>query len=574
MTFEHNNSINSDILSTYLPMDRRFVLAKKKTLPEFTKGAALFADISGFTSLTESMSLELGPKRGAEELTVHLNRVYDAIINELHIFGGSVIGFSGDAITCWLDGDDGLHAVSCALAMQKAMRSFQTVQTAGGNQVHLAVKIAVATGDVRRFLVGDPRIKVFEVLCGDTINRLAATEHQAQRGEVVLDSKTAVILEKTVEFSEWREAEASQRFAIVKEIKPEIIKLPQGSTRSKKLTNQQVRPWLLKAVYDRLLEDKGEYLAELRPAVALFVRFNGIDFQFESDTRTILDDYICRAQRILNDYDGTLIQLTIGDKGSYFYAAFGAPFAHEDDPIRAVRAAHDLRAMSQNIQPNLTVQIGISVGQMRVGAYGGTESRTYGVLGDAVNLAARLMQYAEEGEILATNLIHNEASTSVIWQKMEAIHVKGKQQLVDVFRFLKFNNSPELILDKHSSVSVIGRELEIGEITQLLGKITFGHGQVLGITGDAGIGKSLLSQKLINHAMRQGWNVFGGECQSYGINASYLVWQSIWQNFFGYNPSDTLDQQIEIISQYLARVDPKLVQRLPLLGGLLKSPNT
>ena len=88
---------------TYIPMDRRQALALGKDLPNRMYGAALFADISGFTPLTEELVRELGPQRGAEELTLHLNRVYDALVTELHRYGGSVISFSGDAITCCFD---------------------------------------------------------------------------------------------------------------------------------------------------------------------------------------------------------------------------------------------------------------------------------------------------------------------------------------------------------------------------------------------------------------------------------------------------------------------------------------
>src|SRR5688572_17772431 len=87
----------------YLPQDRLRALALDEPLPDRTQGAALFADISGFTPLTESLARTFGPRRGAEELTLHLNRVYDALIARLERFGGSVIGFSGDAITCWFD---------------------------------------------------------------------------------------------------------------------------------------------------------------------------------------------------------------------------------------------------------------------------------------------------------------------------------------------------------------------------------------------------------------------------------------------------------------------------------------
>ena len=105
---------------------------RDKDLPSRAHGAALFADISGFTPLTEGLVRELGPRRGAEELTHYLNLIYDALIAELHRFGGSVINFSGDAITCWLNDDTGLKAVACGLAMQQIMKLFANLRTPAG----------------------------------------------------------------------------------------------------------------------------------------------------------------------------------------------------------------------------------------------------------------------------------------------------------------------------------------------------------------------------------------------------------------------------------------------------------
>ena len=99
-------SIESDTTAdhtsgVYIPMDRRQALVRGSSLPDRTTGAALFADISGFTPLTEALARTLGPRLGAEELTHQLNRVYDVLIAEVDRYGGSVIGFAGDAITCW-----------------------------------------------------------------------------------------------------------------------------------------------------------------------------------------------------------------------------------------------------------------------------------------------------------------------------------------------------------------------------------------------------------------------------------------------------------------------------------------
>jgi class 3 adenylate cyclase len=85
-------------LHTYLPQDRLRALARGETLPDRTTGSALFADISGFTALTEGLRESLGARQGAEELSKQLGLVYTALIFEMEKYGGSVIGFAGDSI--------------------------------------------------------------------------------------------------------------------------------------------------------------------------------------------------------------------------------------------------------------------------------------------------------------------------------------------------------------------------------------------------------------------------------------------------------------------------------------------
>jgi adenylate cyclase len=94
-------------LAAYLPQDRRRALARGESLPDRAHGAVLFADISGFTPFTEALRHAYGSRRGAEELSKHLDAVYTALIAEVERYGGSVTGFAGDAITCWFDEADG-----------------------------------------------------------------------------------------------------------------------------------------------------------------------------------------------------------------------------------------------------------------------------------------------------------------------------------------------------------------------------------------------------------------------------------------------------------------------------------
>src|SRR5512140_1464591 len=171
---------NMDDLGVYLPQDRRLAMQHGESLPERTSGAALFADIAGFTPLTEKVTEALGARRGIEELTTRINSVYDALIAEVDRFGGSVISLAGDSLTCWFDAgaaEPSARATSCAQAMQAAMKKFPD----------LSLKVSVSTGQVRRFAAGDPQIRLIDVLAGAPLVRLAAAEHLARPGEIILD---------------------------------------------------------------------------------------------------------------------------------------------------------------------------------------------------------------------------------------------------------------------------------------------------------------------------------------------------------------------------------------------------
>src|SRR5205814_5221230 len=109
-----------------LPQDRRAALAAGRPLPHRSTGAALFADIAGFTLLTEALTQALGPRRGTEALLDQINAVYTALISAPDRDGGRVIGFAGDSMTCWFDdgsqpGSAAKRAATCARAQQAAM---------------------------------------------------------------------------------------------------------------------------------------------------------------------------------------------------------------------------------------------------------------------------------------------------------------------------------------------------------------------------------------------------------------------------------------------------------------------
>lgn len=560
--------------SAYIPMDRRQALVRNETLPDRTVGAALFADISGFTPLTAALLQAYGPKRGPEELTRQLNLIYDALVAEAHRFGGSVIAFSGDAITCWLDGDDGLRAVACGLAMQVAMGQFAALQIPQAGTIALAMKAAVATGPVRRFKIGDPQVHYIDVLAGATLDRMAAAEHHAEKGEVVISPEVVAAIGNRVEMADWREEEG-QRYGVVARLRENFQAQESAAFLSpaaidEALSEEQTRPWLLPPVYERLRAGKGDFLAELRPAVALFLSFSGIDYDSDEAAGQKLDAYIQWVQNILIRYEGYLLQLTIGDKGSYLYSAFGAPVAHEDDAVRAVSAALELRNLPPTLAYIQEVRIGISQGQMRTGAYGGSRRRTYGVLGDEVNMAARLMQAAKPGQILVKDTTWLATGNTFNGENLPPFKVKGKIEPVNAYSVSGISAQQAIHLQEPAyALPMVGRETELKLIEEKLDQMLAGHGQVVAIVAEAGMGKSRLVAEVIRLAAERRLVGYGGECQSYGTNVSYLVWQPIWRSFFNLDPAWGLEEQVRELESQLELIDPGLAQRLPLLGSVL-----
>lgn len=560
-----------DFLTGYIAIDRQYALARGEGLPERTWGAALFADISGFTPLTEALALAFGHQRGAEELSRQLDLVYQALIDQLHLYRGTVIGFSGDAITCWFDQDDGRRASAAGLSMQREMAQFAQIPIGNEATVSLALKVAVSTGNVVRFVVGDPEIQLIDIVAGAPIDMLAEAEHNAAQGEVVLDAVTAAHLADFVEIHSYRPAaETGNCFAIATNLKIEPEPKPWSLDAPPQLTEAQVRPWVLAPVFARLKSGQGSFLAELRPVTALFLRFGKIDYENDSGAAAKLDAYIRWVQSVLAQYEGALLQLTIGDKGSYLGAAFGAPIAHDDDTSRALTAAIELRVPPASLNFIHQVQIGVSRGRMRVGSYGSRTSRTYGMMGDEVNVSARLMQAAAVGQILVTQQVVETARKRFCFETLPPLELKGKRRPVPVFALTHAEALPELHLQEPTyALPMVGRQAELETIAAKMDLTMGGQGQLVGITAEAGMGKSRLVAEIIRIANARGFTGYSGSSQSYGTQTPYLTWHSIWRAFFGLEGDLTAQEQMQRLEEQIADIDPAFVPRVPLLGNVL-----
>ncbi len=475
----------------YIPEDRLRSILEGHALPDRASGSVLFADISGFTPLAESLVQIHGLSRGAEELSQHLNAIYACLISEVERFSGNVIGFAGDAITCWFDAleagsaeNAALRAARCACSMQQAMA--RTVSSAEGSAdtIPLSIKVAMASGPVRRFALGNPEVQLVDTLIGTTISRMSSGEQLAEKGEIVADDASLALLGTAVQTGQRRRAYSGDGFTVIDAI-ADGVEFPKIEKLNASADPSRLRQWILPAVNDRLEAGLGEFLTELRPAVAVFLRFDGMDIK-AADSWSVLDAYVRSVQAIAARYEGNLLSLTIGDKGNYLFVCFGAPTAHEDDARRAARAALELRELSSG-----TARIGIAMGTMRTGSYGGPTRHAYSALGDDVNLAARLMQEAEPGEILVSMRVSRSLGSSFLTGAKNPVQVKGKKQAVSIARLMEFN--PESSRSTFFRSPMVGRETELARLFDWASPMKRnGFAGTACVYGEAGLGKSRL----------------------------------------------------------------------------------
>src|SRR6478735_6754189 len=485
----------------YIPADRRRALARGEDLPTRATGAALFVDISGFTPLTEALAREFGERRGAEELGATLDLIFAALMEPLHAWRGNVVYFSGDAVTAWLDGDDGSRAAACGLAMQEVMGQVGTIVGPGGRAAELGVKIAVAVGDVHRFVIGDPRVQLVDVLAGQLMDSLAAAEAEAEPGDVVLDAGALASLGELATLHAVREGGLGPVgvLATLVAAPPALDPSPDWPD----LPEDVARQWLLPPVWERMVAGRGEFLADLRPAVPIFVRFGGLDFEGDPEAPRVLDDFVTRAQRALNEQGGWVLQLTIGDKGAYLYAVFGSPIAHEDDAARACEAALRLLEIA-DAMPVTDVQVGVAAGPLRSGTYGHSQRRTFCCLGDAVNLAARLMTRAPVGGVWVHGDVADAAGERFVWDEVADITVKGRTARVPVRALRGRAAHRRSAVDSGPRPPMIGRDTELGRLRALWEVARAGQGRVVVVQAEAGAGKSRLVAELVGELVAEG----------------------------------------------------------------------
>lgn len=553
-------------------------------VPERSRGAVLFADVAGFTALTTSLAELFGPRRGAEEVPVYLNRLYEALIGEVHARSGSVIGFAGDAITCWFPGDDGHAAVACGVAMQAAMAPFAALRIGGARAtttVALEVKVAVSCGTARRFRVGDEAVQLIDVIAGDPVAELEALNDASAKGQVVLSAAVAAAVGDAALLSPLDRPTAPAGAMTLRAPSDPVVggrrDTPALAGAHSPATLAEHAPaedelgrWLLPTVKRRLSAGGGDFLTELRPVAALFLAFAGIDMAHDEEAGAKLDLLVRRVQQGVTEYGGDVLQLTTGDKGTYLYAAFGAPVAHEDDVARCAAAALELREALLGLPFVEELKIGLGYGTARTGAYGSAARRTYGALGRGTNMAARMMSAAPHAGIYVSGAFAEALGGGFDLRPLDGVVVKGSAAPVAAFELEGRSAVARRWRAEVTGRALVGRAAELAAISSGIAEAAAGRGGVIQVVAEAGLGKSELLVRALHGA--RDVRVVGGACQAFGRTAPYQLWKGVFRQLLGLEAAAAAEERLPGLEAALAAVDPALVDQADLLAPLLDLP--
>jgi len=195
---------------------------------------------------------------------------------------------------------------------------------------------------------------------------------------------------------------------------------------------------------------------------------------------------------------GGVVDKFVGDA---IMALFGAPVARENDAERALRAALEmidaLAVFSAHHDTDLGMHIGINTGLVIAGGIGSEGRQQYSVMGDTVNLAARLEDASERGEILVGPGTHRLTASLFDFEALPPIQVKGKAEPVVVHRLISLKAVPGPVRGIAGLRSpLVGRDAEMQRLQSALRDLSAGKGGVIAITGEAGLGKSRLVAEL------------------------------------------------------------------------------
>ena len=444
-------------------------------------GTLCFVDISGFTNLSEKLARR--GRIGAEELTDVLDRVFGNMLRLAYARGGSLLKFGGDALLLLFEGGDHAMQGTCAaVEMRAALREAARIPTSVG-KIRLRMSVGVHTGPIDLFRVGESHHEL--IITGDTATTTTEMEATADAGEIVISPELRAVLP----------ADAAQVAKgngwVLRWTRPRV-ETP-GPVLRRKMAARAFDRSVPTQLRDYLSTTHAE--PEHRIATVGFVKFKGIGAEWSRGGPAAvaegLDRLITAIQETADAEGVTFLATDIDEDGGKVILTTGVPSTREDDEGRMLRTLRQIADSEQTFP----VKIGANRGHVFAGGIGTEFRSTYTVMGDTVNLAARLMAAAPPGEVYTAPGVLDRSRTLFDTIALKPFRVKGKSAPVQAYSL-----GEELGVrpgHQHGVLSFVGRSPEIAALRQGLEGIDAGRGAVVTVLGEAGIGKSRLVEEAL-----------------------------------------------------------------------------
>jgi class 3 adenylate cyclase/predicted ATPase len=566
---------------------------------QFMDGTLLFADISGFTAMSEQLS-RMG-REGAEEINTIVNRYFATMLSILREHQGQLVEFGGDALLgLFLEPESATRGVQAAQSMRAAMGAFAQTQTSQG-VFDVQMKVGIHKGRFFAAQLGTPRHMQY-ALFGADVSATAATESAASAGQILIDqaTKRAITLPcKTVPASQ-------SSYLLVEEIEPATLSayLPEPPRpRFSEPTLDSLRhavklldvttPYVPSGLVARLASapHDASLQGEHRLVAVLFATVLGLGQITdrlgpgrEEEIVSALNQYLVAMEREIQRFGGVINTIDLNDHGDKLFTSFGAPLAHEDDAERAVRAAlamqEKLAEFSRSLPAEaglpdlqLSQSIGISFGYVFAGYVGTSWRHDYTVMGDDTNLAARLTARAEPGTVVVSGDVRRKVQTIFDLTSRGEVTLKGKSEPITIYSVDGLRTLPDPTRGLSEIQSpLVGRQAELDQLKTALDKLLVGQGQIVCVIGEAGLGKSRLVAEIPEEKRSARW--VEGRCLSYTETASYWPIQELIQRLVGVQADDSgRVAWAKLLDTLERRLDPEeRTMVLPYLGNFLNLP--
>jgi class 3 adenylate cyclase/tetratricopeptide (TPR) repeat protein len=512
-------------------------------------GTLVFADISGFTRLTERLAAK--GRFGAEEMSDHLDLVLSALLESAYGFGGWLVKWGGDALLLMYDGPEhAQRACAGAAAMRASIQRVGSLDTSVG-RTRLRMSVGIHTGVFDLALVGPVHREL--LITGDDATVTARLEASADAGEILVSPATAELLPERCRGAE---KEGGVLLARAPDADASPLAIPALGA------GIELAGLMPELVYRHLMDGGGS--GEHRNVAVGFLEFSGFsDLATAAGPEAVMEGVrhvVEVTQWACQRYQVSFHETDIAAGGGKVMLVAGAPRG-VDDPAEAMLCT--LREVLDD-PGGLSLRAGVTAGRVFTGAVGPAFRRSYSVKGDTVNLAARIMGKTPPGSLWTQPGVVESSRTTFGFDPVPPFAVKGKVAPVHAVSV----GAPLERRGRTVDLPVIGRDREISVLDEALDRARRGHGCDIEIVGGAGTGKTRLLDEVKSRAGAMTVISAAGEpfrsASPYALSRSLLLEATGMRDLY-------LGEVPDALRAWIREHAPSLEPWLPLLGTVLQT---